>query len=73
MTDRVTLVTSRDTMEQLKKRLHLEWAREDTRMSSVPAQLAPQRARIEQMEAVVSLRMGKSRPAQGQPISSLGP
>ena len=59
LTDRVTLMKSRVAMEQLKKRLHLERAREDARNPSVEAQLAAQQARIEQMEALVVLREQK--------------
>ncbi len=56
LTDRVTMMKSRVAMEQLEKRLQLERAREDARKPSVEAQLAAQGARIEQMEALVSLR-----------------
>ena len=56
LTDRVTMMKSRVAMEQLAKRLQLERAREDARKPSVEAQLAAQRARIEQMEALVTLR-----------------
>ena len=59
LTDRVTLMKSRVAMEQLKKRLQLERAREDARNPSVEAQLEAQQARIEQMEALVVLREQK--------------
>ena len=59
LTDRVTLMKSRVAMEQLEKRLRLERAREDARKPSVEAQVAAQRARIEQMEALVALREEK--------------
>ena len=59
LTDRVTLMKSRVAMEQLEKRLRLERDREDTREPSVEAQVAAQRARIEQMEALVALREEK--------------
>jgi HlyD family secretion protein len=59
LTDRVTLMKSRVAMEQLAKRLRSERAREDARKPSVEAQLAAQRARIEQMEALVALREEK--------------
>ena len=56
LTDRVTLMKSRVAMEQLGKRFELERAREQARKPSAEAQLAAQRARIEQMTALVSLR-----------------
>ena len=56
LTDQITLMKSRVTMEQLEKRLKLELAREDAREPSVQAQLAAQHARIEQMDALVALR-----------------
>lgn len=56
LTDRVTLMKSRVAMEQLGRRFELERAREVARKPSVEAQLAAQRARIEQMDALVSLR-----------------
>ena len=56
LTDQITLMKSRVTMEQLEKRLKLELAREDARKPSVQAQLAAQHARIEQMDALVALR-----------------
>ena len=56
LTDRVTLMKSRVAMEQLGKRFELERAREQARKPSAEAQLAAQRARIEQMNALVSLR-----------------
>ena len=59
LTDRVTLMKSRVAMEQLRKRLRLERARQDARKPSVDAQLAAQAARIEQMEALVALRREK--------------
>ena len=59
LTDQVTLMKSRVAMEQLAKRLRLERAREDARKPSVEAQLAAQRARIEQMEALLALREEK--------------
>lgn len=59
LTDRVTLMKSRVAMEQLYKRLQLERAREDARKPSVEAQLAAQRARIAQTEALVALREEK--------------
>ena len=59
LTDQVTLMKSRVAMEQLDKRLQLERARKDARKPSVDAQLAAQRARIEQMEALVVLREEK--------------
>ncbi len=59
LTDQVTLMKSRVTMDQLKKRLGSERARKDARKPSVEAQLAAQRARIEQMEALVALREEK--------------
>ena len=59
LTDQVTLMKSRVAMEQLAKRLLLERAREDARKPSVEAQLAAQRARIEQMEALLALREEK--------------
>ncbi len=59
LTDEVTLMKSRVAMEQLQKRLRLERAREDARQPSVEAQLAAQRARIEQMESLVALRRDK--------------
>ena len=55
LTDHVTLVKSRVTTEQLRKRVQLERIREDTLKPSVQAQ----RARIEQMEVLVSLRKEK--------------
>lgn len=59
LTDAVTLMKSRVAMEQMEKRLQLERAREDARKPSVDAQLAAQRARIEQMESLVALRKEK--------------
>ena len=59
LTDQVTLMKSRVAMEQLAKRLLLERAREDALKPSVEAQLAAQRARIEQMEALLELREEK--------------
>ena len=59
LTDQVTLMKSRVAMEQLQKRFELERAREDARKPSVDAQLAAQRARIEQMEALHALRQDK--------------
>ena len=59
LTDQVTLMKSRVAMEQLAKRLRLERAREDARKPSVEAQLAAQRARIEQMAALLALREEK--------------
>ena len=56
LTDRVTLMKSRVAMEQLGKRFELERAREEARKPSAEAQLDAQRARIEQMDALVSLR-----------------
>ena len=59
LTDRVTLMKSRVSMEHLRKQFQLERAREDARKPSVEAQLAAQRARISQMEALVTLREEK--------------
>ena len=59
LTDQVTLMKSRVSMEHLRKQLQLERAREDARKPSVEAQLAAQRARIAQMEALVTLREEK--------------
>ena len=59
LTDPVTLMKSRVAMEQLDRQLQLERAREDARKPSVEAQLAAQRARIEQSEALVALRVEK--------------
>ena len=59
LTDEVTLMKSRVAMEQLQKRLRLERARGEARQPSVEAQLAAQRARIEQMESLVALRRDK--------------
>lgn len=59
LTDQVTLMKSRVAMEQLEERLRLERAREDARKPSVEARVAAQRARIEQMEALVALREEK--------------
>ncbi|MYC66994.1 MAG: HlyD family efflux transporter periplasmic adaptor subunit [Acidobacteriia bacterium] len=59
LTDQVTLMKSRVSMEHLRKQLQLERARGDTRKPSVEAQLAAQRARIAQMEALVALRKEK--------------
>lgn len=59
LTDRVTLMKSRVAMEQLYKRLQLERSREDARKPSMEAQLAAQRARIAQTEALVALREEK--------------
>ena len=59
LTDQVTLMKSRVSMEHLRKRFQLERAREDARKPSVEAQLAAQRARIAQMEALVTLREEK--------------
>ena len=59
LTDQVTLMKSRVEMEQLHKRYELERARGDARKPSVEAQLAAQRARIEQMEALLALRQDK--------------
>ena len=59
LTDRVTLMKSRVSMEQLAKRHRLEQAREDARKPSVEAQLAAQEARIEQMTTLVALRREK--------------
>lgn len=56
LTDRVTLMKSRVAMEQLGRRFELERAREMARKPSAEAQLVAQRARIEQMDALVSLR-----------------
>lgn len=56
LTDRVTLMKSRVAMEQLGRRFELERAREVARKPSAEAQLTAQRARIEQMDALVSLR-----------------
>ena len=59
LTDQVTLMRSRVAMDQLQKRFQLERAREDARKPSVRAQVAAQRARIEQMEALLALRQDK--------------
>ena len=59
LTDQVTLMKSRVAMEHLRKQFKLERAREDARKPSVEAQLAAQRARIAQMEALVALRKEK--------------
>ncbi len=59
LTDQVTLMKSRVSMEHLRKQFQLERAREDARKPSVEAQLAAQRARIAQMEALVTLREEK--------------
>ena len=59
LTDQVTLMKSRVSMEHLRKQLQLERARGDARKPSVEAQLAAQRARIAQMEALVALRKEK--------------
>lgn len=56
LTDRVTLMKSRVAMEHLQERVRLERAREDARRPSVAAQVAAQRARIEQMEALLAFR-----------------
>ena len=56
LTDEVSLMKSRVAMEQLQKRFQLERAREGARKPSVEAQLEAQRARIEQMEALLALR-----------------
>lgn len=57
--DQVTLMKSRVAMEQFGKRLKLERAREEARKPSVEAQLAAQKARIEQMNTLVALRKQK--------------
>ena len=57
--DQVTLMKSRVAMEQFAKRLKLERAREEARKPSVEAQLAAQKARIEQMNTLVALRKEK--------------
>jgi len=59
LTDQVTLMKSHVAMEHLRKQFQLERAREDARKPSVEAQLAAQRARIAQMEALVALREEK--------------
>ena len=59
LTDQVTLMKSSVSMEHLRKQFQLERAREDARKPSVEAQLAAQRARIAQMEALVTLREEK--------------
>ena len=59
LTDRVTLMKSRVAMDQLAKRFDLERARERARQPSAEAQRAAQRARIEQMDALVRLRKEK--------------
>ena len=59
LTDQVTLMKSRVSMEQLRKQFELEHAREDARKPSVEAQLTAQGARIAQMEALVALRKEK--------------
>ncbi len=59
LTDQVTLMKSRVAMEHLRKQFQLERARKDARKPSVEAQLAAQRARIAQMEALVALREEK--------------
>ena len=59
LTDRVTLMKARVAMEQLQKRYELERARGDARKPSVEAQLEAQRARIEQVEALLALRQDK--------------
>ena len=57
--DQVTLMKSRVAMEQFAKRLKLERAREEARKPSAKAQLAAQKARIEQMDTLVALRREK--------------
>ena len=57
--DQVTLMKSRVAMEQLGKRFELERAREGARKPSAEAQLAAQKARIEQMNTLVALRNEK--------------
>ena len=59
LTDQVTLMKSRVSMEHLRKQFQLERAREDARKPSVEAQLTAQGARIAQMEALVALREEK--------------
>lgn len=59
LADRVTLMKARVAMEQLGKRFEFERAREEARKPSADAQLDAQRARIEQMAALVSLRRRK--------------
>ena len=59
LTDQVTLMKSRVSMEHLHKQFQLERAREDARKPSVEAQLAAQGARIAQIEALVTLREEK--------------
>ncbi len=59
LTDQLTLMKSRVSMEHLGKQFQLERAREDARKPSVEAQLEAQRARIAQMEALVALREEK--------------
>ncbi len=59
LTDQITLVKSRVSMEQLEKRLQLEQARLDARKPSAEAQMAAQHARIEQMDVLVALRKEK--------------
>ena len=59
LTDQVTLMKSRVAMEQLQQRFHLERERGDARKPSADAQMAAQAARIEQMEALVTLRKEK--------------
>lgn len=59
LTDQVTLMKARVSMEQLRKQFELEHAREDARKPSVEAQLTAQGARIAQMEALVALRKEK--------------
>ena len=54
----LTLMKSRVSMEQLKKRFDLERAREGARRPSADAQLAAQEARIEQMSTLVAFRKG---------------
>lgn len=53
--DQVTLMKSRIAMQQLEKRHRLEQARENARKPSVEAQIGAQKARIEQMNSLVTL------------------
>ena len=60
LVDKVTLKKSQVAMEQWEKRFHLERARGEARKPSAEAQLAAQMARIEQMDALVTLHREKS-------------
>ena len=63
--DQLTLAKSRVTAQQLEIRLKLEGERLDIREKSVEAQLATQRAKIEQYQALYDLAQAGVRRSEG--------